>query len=102
MKLKYLIVSCGRSGSVWAARFLTGLGIPCGHESIFDWRGLRGAMKKLSGEEIPDLSYASQTRWENGNWQPLEKWLDVNSIEAESSYMAVPYLKEDILKDVKI
>lgn len=102
MKLKYLVTGTGRSGTVFMARFLTSLGIPCGHESIFDWRGIRWAQKRIAAEEQIELSYASQMKWENGKWTPLEHWVDPKLIEAESSYMAAPFLKDDLLKGVPV
>jgi hypothetical protein len=103
MKLSYLITGTGRSGTVFMARLLTSVGIPCGHESIFDWRGIRWAEKRLKGEEPLELSYASQTKWENGNWKHLGNWLgDTKSIVAESSYMAAPFLKEKLIEGVPV
>lgn len=103
MKLKCLITGTGRSGTVYMARLLTSLGLICGHESIFDWNGLDAATLRLNGEHPPQLSYASQNAYENGQHKPLEKWLpNLNWIQAESSYLAAPFLKTDLLKDVPI
>lgn len=85
------------------ARLLTGVGIPCGHESIFDWRGIRAALRKLKGEEEPELSHASTNYLKDGKWFEGEKWLsDKRSIVAESSYMAAPFLGESCLRDVPV
>lgn len=35
--LSVVVIGTGRSGTAWAARHLTGQGVPCGHESVFDW-----------------------------------------------------------------
>lgn len=103
MKLKYLVVGTGRCGTVFMARLLTSLGIPCGHESIFNYLGLEHALKIFKNEAIPELSYASTVNWVDG--QKIEEidWLeDVSQIEAESSYMAVPFLSCDELSATKI
>lgn len=85
--LKYLVVGTGRCGSVGIARTLTSVGIPCGHESIFDWGGLEVALKRLNHEEPIVLSEISQ---ENCN---APNWIDPTTIIAESSYMAAPFLE---------
>lgn len=102
MDLKYLITGTGRCGTVFLARVLTSLGIACGHESIFDWKGLSSAKKRLNGEEPIELSYASKMKFENNQWIEIPQWIDKNNIEADASYMAVPFLREDILHDTKI
>ena len=52
MNLKYIIASTGRSGTVYMARLLTSVGVPCGHESIFTWQGIEKAKKILDGQYI--------------------------------------------------
>ena len=59
MNLKYLVTGTGRCGTVYMARILTSIGIPCGHETIFDYRGTRGARKRLFGEEQLRLSFVA-------------------------------------------
>ena len=100
--MKYIVTGTGRCGTVYAAKFLTSLGIPCGHETIFNWQGLEFAKKRLNKEYPRHLSGASKTTFNFGNPVHGDDWVDVDVIEAESSYMAAPYLDSDILKDVKI
>lgn len=103
MKLKYLVTGTGRCGTVFMARLLTSVGIPCGHETIFDWRGLEIAKSRLSGKESLKLSYCSTVEWNDGIWSQLPVWLpDINKIEAESSYMAAPFLDQDVLADATV
>jgi hypothetical protein len=98
MHLKYLITGTGRCGTVFCARSLTELGIPCGHEAIFDWRGLELAIKKINGEIQPELSHAS-TRELIGE----ERWIsDLNALEAESSYMVAPYLSSEVIRGIPV
>lgn len=102
-KLKYLITGTGRSGTVFMARLLTSLGLPCGHESFFDWRGIRYAIKKFNGEIPPDLSHASTVKKVGDVWMAEEKWMDdPRSMVCESSYMAVPFLGEECLSGVPV
>lgn len=103
MELKYLVVGTGRCGTVFMARLLTSLGIPCGHESIFNWQGIEYAVKILSGEYMPCLSHASTVTWKDGECHDEVNWLeDMTSIQAESSYLSAPYLQHDFLQKVKI
>jgi hypothetical protein len=103
MKLKYLIVGTGRSGTVFMARLLTSLGIPCGHESVFNVEGLDKASQIISGVAKPSLSHTSMVSWKNGERITEAEWLsDVSLIEADSSYMAAPFLNSSILKETQI
>jgi len=86
------------------ARFLTSVGILCGHETVFDYCGIGAARKRLSGQEKLELSRCSSVSFDAGtkqytcvSWHP-----DVQSVVADSSYMAAPFLKEDILQDADI
>jgi len=36
MSARFLVTGCGRSGTTFVARLLSALGIPCGHEAVFD------------------------------------------------------------------
>lgn len=91
--LSYIVTGTGRSGTCFMARFLTSLGIPCGHESIFDYGGIDVAMYRLSNPDRIKTSYASTVRYTEWVPEPLPVWLDDPSeIVAESSYMAAPYL----------
>ena len=104
MNLKYLITGTGRCGTVYMARLLTSIGIPCGHETIFDYRGTRGARKRLIGEEPLRLSFVASTNYDiqQNKFHPIDWLPDVSMIVAESSYMAAPFLRCDLLKDAKI
>jgi hypothetical protein len=102
-KIKFIVVGTGRCGTVFMARFLTSISIPCSHESIFKDLGIDYARKIMNGEIQPSLSYTSTTKWVDGEEKKEIEWLtDLSQIEAESSYMAAPFLNDDILKDSKI
>lgn len=66
MKLKFVVVGTGRSGTFYTAHLFSGLGIFTGHENVYN-----------SG----DSQYHG--------WAPQE-----DEIEGESSWMAVPYLDQ--------
>lgn len=101
-KLKVLATGTGRCASVYAARFLTSIGIPCGHECIFDYRGFDYALAKLSGAIPITTSDCSRQRIKDGSYFPEPKWINEDDIVAESSYLAAPFLKADCFKDTKI
>lgn len=81
-RLPFIVVGTGRCGTVSCAKLLTAVGIPCGHEKIF---GPRGMANKTNS----DVSIECGLK-------------NVQSIMADSSYMAVPFLKHTILIDAII
>lgn len=93
MELKYIVTGTGRSGTVYMARLLSSLGLPCGHEAVFDWHGLEKANRRISGIEKPVLSHTSTFRWDGSKNVPLEEWCSGEMV-ADSSYLAAPFLKE--------
>lgn len=103
IRLNYIVTGTGRCGTVWTARFLTSVGINCGHETIFDWKGLHWAKKRLQ-EEVPlELSFVAQKeKHKDESFTPMEIWVDLTKVEADSSYLAAPFLKENILRGTKI
>lgn len=96
ISLRYLIVGTGRSGTVSLAKLLTKAGIACGHETVFDILGSKGAEARLNGTLPLTLSYCStHQRLEDRTWKELPLWLyDLNSIRADASYMAVPFIQQ--------
>lgn len=74
------------------ARLLTQLGIPCGHESLFDFRGFDGLCERLAGKRSIALSDISRE----------DAWVDPATIVADSSYGAAPYLGRDPCETVPV
>lgn len=101
MKFKYLVTGTGRCGTVYMARFLTSLGINCGHEAIFDHQGLPVAIQRLNGQE-EKIQTSRCSRWNHVTKEDSDGWFVPLNIQAESSYMAAPYLDEPVLDGVKI
>lgn len=103
MKLDYLITGTGRCGTVYCAKYLSAAGIPCGHEAVFDHRGLNMALSRLDGFESVVLSEASQMRFHpDGTITRLQAYVDPTRLRAESSYLAAPYLDHARLKDTQM
>ena len=94
-RLQYVVTGTGRSGTVYLANLLTASGIPCGHESIFTPWGLEEARARLGGRIPIDVSLIS--RQSCGAWQP-----NLADLVADSSYMAGPYLDDELLHDTRI
>ncbi len=88
--LEYLVVGTGRSGTLYAAKLLTALGFPCGHERIFNGSDL---------SELPRLMDRDSDNSACGKHFGLEF---AGRPVAESSYMAVPFLDHESLKDCRI
>jgi len=102
MKLKCVVVGTGRCGTVYTARFLTSVGMPCGHESVFDYRGLDFAIARLDGHLPIETSDCSLHSHVDGAHDPIPVWINNKDIVAESSYLAAPFLSHSCLKDTKI
>lgn len=87
-KLYFIVAGSGRCGTVYWAKTLSAVGIPCSHERIFGPYGLINA-------------FSSKLRRDSG--VARMSGLEVNDfILAESSYMAVPYLSYGILSEATI
>ena len=85
--LKYIGTGTGRCGTVCIAKFLTHIGIPCGHESIFDFASEDIIKERIENPNSRTYSECSVHLFANKE----EKWIDPGKIIADSSYLAVPY-----------
>jgi hypothetical protein len=94
-QLQVIVTGTGRSGTVYFANLLTRVGIPCGHESLFTPWGLDEAIARLEGRHGVDVSAIS--RESCGEWCP-----NPQEVVADSSYMAAPWLDQDLLKEVPV
>lgn len=96
-QLEYLVTGTGRCGTVYMARLLTQLGIPCGHETFFDYHGLSMAKGRLNGSTPFALSEVSTMQFSGQGAQLLPVWLpDINKVVADSSYMAAPFIDDPL------
>jgi hypothetical protein len=101
MKLRFIVTGVNRSGTVFTARLLTSLGIPCGHESIFDNLGETEAKKRLLDPRLRRLSFSSTHETFNHH-KRIPNWVDATKTVAESSYLVVPYLSWPELQDASL
>lgn len=90
-KLNYVVVGTGRCGTVYFAKLLTTIGIPCGHERVFGPDGLKKALRTLEKGGGQDSAVARDSGHTSGNL-----------IIADASYMAVPYLDHGCLRDALV
>jgi hypothetical protein len=88
--LEYLVVGTGRSGTLYAAKLLTALGKPCGHERIF-----------TGGEPTVTLPTIEQGGENSACGKHFGLEFDGPPV-AESSYMAVPFMEHECLKNSTI
>lgn len=70
-KLDLIVVGSGRCGTKFIANLLTGVGLPCEHEQVFSYDGLASARYKLNDYDL----------------------------KAESSWMAVPFLDQNLFSE---
>lgn len=99
IKINYITVGTGRCGTVFMARLLTSIGIPCGHEGIFTNKGVEEASRIIAGLSRFRLSHVS--RFDIKARRSIKRWLS-GEVVAESSYMAAPYLSHPLLSDASI
>ena len=90
--LNYIVTGTGRSGTVYMARVLTDLGIPCGHESIFNQEKDNNVISRFFGKMKPTISKVSDNYG----------WVDLSQLKADSSYMAVPYLNRPSINEIPV
>lgn len=95
-KLEFLITGTGRCGTVFVTRLLSSLGVPCGHESVFDCGGIDRAIERLMGDKPIMTSNCSRD-----NTSDKDEWFNPE-IVADSSYMAAPFLGHRILNGTRI
>jgi len=104
-ELKYLVVGTGRCGTVYAAKLLSSVGIPCTHEAIFKHDGIEACLERASGRQPLEVSYIAKLASVIEEKEEGISWFRGNEgqeVVAESSYMAAPYLDNPALKDVAI
>lgn len=92
MRLKYIVAGTGRCGSVYMARVLTSISIPCGHESIFNQHDPDIIIERARGTISPTISNVAKN----------DGWLNIDHIIADSSYMAIPYLNHPEIQHIPI
>jgi hypothetical protein len=103
MILEYIVTGTGRCGTVAVARYLTQLGIDCGHESIFDFNGLDTALNRIYGRHDVTISLTSRQKWDGSEHHEDADWVpELKSLQADSSYMAAPFLDHEDLEELTI
>lgn len=58
---RFLVCGTGHSATGWASRALTDLGLPCGHETVFDWKGDSGSKQRWA-------SLRGDAAWPAAGW----------------------------------
>ncbi len=86
-KLWFVVVGTGRCGTVYFAKLLSEVGLPCGHERLFGPAGLQGALN-FNAHNSDVAAHSGLHTY--------------NYYVAESSYMAVPYLDHKILQSATV
>lgn len=93
--LDYIVTGTGRCGTVYLAKLLSSIGIPCGHETIFKADGLINALKRMNNEESLELSKLSQLASIVDEKNRIYWFKDKDvKLRADSSYLAAPFLDQ--------
>jgi hypothetical protein len=103
-ELKYLAVGTGRCGTVYFAKLLSSVGLPCTHEAIFNHDGLEAALDRIAGTKPIEVSLISKLASISDESHGVS-WFrgrEREEIVAESSYMASPYLDHPSLDNVTV
>ena len=88
MDMELVVVGTPRSGTVYMSKVLTELGIPCGHETIFNENGIS---EDRNSWKLSSLSL-----------ETTGSWVDPQNIVADSSYFAVPFLNQLNCKKIHV
>lgn len=99
-KLEYLVTGTGRCGTVFFAHLLTSMGIPCGHEHIFNFEPKKVCFDRLVNPERRINSYVSENSFLDQKFH--KNFVDPKKTVAESSYFLVPYLDEHYLTKIPL
>ena len=99
-KLEYLVTGTGRCGTVFFSHLLTNMGIPCGHEHIFNYENKKICFNRLIYPERRLNSNVSEHDFLNPEYE--NKFVDPKKTIAESSYFLVPYLNEYYLSGIPL
>lgn len=78
--LDIIVTGTGRSGTGFAAKWLSSIGIPVGHEAFFDYRGYAVALQRL---QMRDDSLVGDSAWAAAPYlgsQPLENALVIHQV----------------------
>ena len=99
-KLQFLVTGTGRCGTVFFAHLLTSIGIPCGHEHIFNFESKKKCFDRLVYPEKRINSFVSEHSLIDEKYH--NEFVDPKKTVAESSYFLVPYLNENYLKNIPL
>lgn len=99
--LKFLVTGTGRCGTVYLAKFLTSIGVPCCHEGVFNYDS-EDVVKRIENSKIRNLSKCSMDMAMLQHNQEPNLWVDPKKTVADSSYLAVPYLNYPLMKNIPI
>jgi hypothetical protein len=101
MSLKFIVTGTGRCGTVFFAKMLSSLGLPCGHESVFDYSADSVIIDRVSS--LKNLSISDCSQFNNFIDKKKEvDWIDISEIVGDSSYLAAPYLSHPLVHQVPV
>lgn len=87
-KLKFIVTGTGRCGTLYLSKLLSFCNTFCGHETIFDYSSWNTILQRLFNDKKLILSKIAKDTYGD--------YLENKNIEADSSYMAMPYIHLNI------
>lgn len=97
--IEFIVASTGRSGTVFLARFLTSIEVPCCHEGIFNYEDDAIILERLKNPRIRELSQCSQFSFKGKKYA---NWVEPTKTVADSSYLSVPYLNHPLVANIPV
>lgn len=83
--LKIVVTGTGRSGTGYAAKWLSSIGIWCGHEAFFDYHGLQYALRALKNRRERLIGDSAWQAAPHLNSQPLKDALVIHQVRHPKS-----------------
>jgi hypothetical protein len=94
-KLEYIVAGTGRCGTVFFSHLLTNMGIPCGHEHIFNYEQKKICFEKLINPKKRKNNFVSAESFASNKFN--KNFVDTTKTIAESSCFLVNHFEEHYL-----
>ena len=99
-KFNTIVTGTGRCGTGYFAALLNSMGLICGHESVFNLSGLGSAKKRIAGEKPFTVSCTcGHEQCKESCMSNVLKEIKGAELQADSSYLAAPFLDDDDFKN---
>jgi hypothetical protein len=97
--LKFIVASTGRCGSVFIAKWLTSIELPCTHEGIFNYESEDVIFSRITEPKLRTLSKCSQFGFNKKN---EINWVNPELAIGDSSYLSTLYLNNPLINSIPV